>query len=115
MHLFGYWQDASNCAASNPRFYDDHDRKVDGSTPTQASLLSPSLIRCFTTIIPAWWNQQIEKVRSKTQAENSETKATLKRLWIGPAYNASVAFSRHEDKSEEIVIIWKTKLCFKVP
>ena len=29
------------------RFYDDHDRKVDGSTPKLVSLLRP-WIRCFT-------------------------------------------------------------------
>ena len=37
---------------SERRFYDGHDRKVDGSTPTQASLLRP-WIKCFTTIISA--------------------------------------------------------------
>ena len=37
------------------RFYDGHDRKVDDSTPTKASLLRP-WIRCFTTVIPARWN-----------------------------------------------------------
>ena len=35
------------------RFYDDHDRKVDGSTPNLVSLLRP-WIRCFTLIISAW-------------------------------------------------------------
>ena len=34
-------------------FYDDHDRKVDGSTPNLVSLLCP-WIRCFTLIISAW-------------------------------------------------------------
>ena len=37
-------------SSSERRFYDGDDRKVDGSTPTQASLLRP-WIRCFTTII----------------------------------------------------------------
>ena len=32
-------------------------------------------------------------------------KATPKRLWIRPIYSASVAFSRQEDKNEEIIII----------
>ena len=41
-------------SGSERRFYDGHDRKVDGSTPTQASLLRP-WIRRFT-IISAWWN-----------------------------------------------------------
>ena len=35
------------------RFYDDHDRKVDGSTPNLVSLLRP-WIRSFTLIISAW-------------------------------------------------------------
>ena len=35
------------------RFYDDHDRKVDGSTPNLFSLLRP-WIRCFMLIISAW-------------------------------------------------------------
>ena len=35
------------------RFYDDHDHKVDGSTPNLVSLLDP-WIRCFTLIISAW-------------------------------------------------------------
>ena len=35
------------------RFYDDHDRKVEGSTPNLVSLLRP-WIRCFTLIISAW-------------------------------------------------------------
>ena len=35
------------------RFYDDRDRKVDGSTPNLVSLLR-SWIRCFTLIISAW-------------------------------------------------------------
>ena len=42
---------------SERRFYDGHDRKADGSTPTQASLLRP-YIRCFTIIIPAWSKQR---------------------------------------------------------
>ena len=37
--------------------------------------------------------QQIKEVRSKIQAENSETKATSKRVWIRPIHSASVAFS----------------------
>ena len=72
------------------RFYDDHDRKVVRSTLTQASLLRP-WIRCFMMIISAWWflnKQQIKKARSTVQAENSETMATPKRVWIRPMYNA---------------------------
>ena len=49
------------------RFYHDHDRKVDGSTPTQASLLRPR-IRCFTIIIFAWWNLTSSKLK-KSEAK----------------------------------------------
>ena len=42
-------------SGSERRFYDDHDRKVDGSPPNLVSLLRP-WIRCFTMIISAWWN-----------------------------------------------------------
>ena len=58
------------------QFYDGHNRKVDGSTPTEALLLR-HWIRCFTTIISVWWNankQQIKEVTSKIQAENLETR-----------------------------------------
>ena len=43
-------------SGSKRRFYDGHVRKVDCSTSIQASLLCLR-IRCFTTIISAWWNQ----------------------------------------------------------
>ena len=46
----GLFQSAAWPSDSERRFYDGHDRKVDGSTPTQALLLR-SWIRCFTTII----------------------------------------------------------------
>ena len=42
--------------------------------------------------------QQINEVRNKTKVENSETKATSKRVRIRPMHSASVAFSRQEDK-----------------
>ena len=42
-------------SGSERRFYDTRDRKVDGLTPTPALLLRP-WIRCFTIIIPVWWN-----------------------------------------------------------
>ena len=47
------------------RFYDGHDRKVNGSTLTQASFLRP-WIRCFTTIIFAWRNlSKLKKSEAK--------------------------------------------------
>ena len=54
-------------SGSDRRFCDGHNRKVDGSTPTQASLLH-FWIRCFTTIISAWWNLTSSKLKK------SETK-----------------------------------------
>ena len=56
------WSSGSDC-----HFYDSHDRKVDGSTSTQASMLRP-WIRCFTTFISAWWNitsSQLKKSEAK--------------------------------------------------
>ena len=64
---------------SERRFYDGHDRKVDGSTPTQAPLLR-SWISCFTIIISTWWNltsNKSKKSRSKTQPEKSEKRQLL--------------------------------------
>ena len=49
-------------SGSERRFYDGHDRNVDGSTLTQASLLRPS-IRCFTAIVSAWWNLTSSKLK----------------------------------------------------
>ena len=42
------WRSSLEC-----RFYDDHGRKVEGSTPNLVSLLRPWM-RCFTLIISAW-------------------------------------------------------------
>ena len=56
---------------SERRFYDDHDRKVDGSPPNLVSLLRP-WIRCFTMIISAWWNLASSKL--KKSEENSSGK-----------------------------------------
>ena len=53
------------------RFYDDHDRKVDGSTPNLVSLLRPR-IRCFTVIISVRWNLASSKL--KKSEENSTEK-----------------------------------------
>ena len=45
--------------------------------------------------------QQIEDVGSKIHAENSETRATPKRVWIRPMRSNYVAFSWQEDKNEK--------------
>ena len=58
-------------SGSERRFYDDHDRKVNGSTPNLVSLLRP-WIRCFTMIISAWWNLASSKL--KKSEENSTGK-----------------------------------------
>ena len=55
--LSAAWPSGSEC-----RFYDAYDRKVEGSTPTQASLLR-IWIRCFTAIISAWWNLTSSKLK----------------------------------------------------
>ena len=49
------------------RFNDGHDRKVDGSTSTQASLLRP-WTRCFTRIISVRWNLTSSKLK-KSEAK----------------------------------------------
>ena len=53
------------------RFYDDHNRKVNCSTPNLVSLLRP-WIRYFTMIISAWWNLASSKL--KKSKENSTRK-----------------------------------------
>ena len=58
-------------SGSERRFYNDHDRKVNGSTPNLVSLLRP-WIRCFTMIISAWWNLASSKL--KKSEENSSGK-----------------------------------------
>ena len=42
--------------------------------------------------------QQIKEVRSKFKAENSETKATPKRVWIRPKHIAPPPLSRDRRK-----------------
>ena len=54
-------------SGSERRFYDGHDRKVDGSTPTLASLLRP-WIRYFLTFISARWNLTSSKLK-KSEAK----------------------------------------------
>ena len=58
---------------SKRRFYDGHDRKVDGSTLTQASLLR-LWIRCFTTIISAWWNLTSSKLKKSVAKFKRKTR-----------------------------------------
>ena len=58
-------------SGSERRFYDDHDRKVNGSTPNLVSLLRP-WIRRFTMIISAWWSLASSKL--KKSEENSTGK-----------------------------------------
>ena len=49
--------------------------------------------------------QQIEDVRSITPAENSETKATLKRVWIRPMHSASVVSRDNRIKMKKSLFI----------
>ena len=53
---------------------------------------------------------QIKEVRSKTQMENLETKATPKRVWINPTCSASIAFSRQQDKNEKVIVVFTSLL-----
>ena len=71
LYLSAAWR-----SGSERRFYDDHDRKVNGSTPNLVSLLRP-WIRCFTMIISAWWNLASSKL--KKSEENSTGKLGNKR------------------------------------
>ena len=65
-------QQAAWPSVSERRFYDGHDRKVDGSTLALTSLRP--WIRFFTIIISAWWNLTSSKLNKseakKTQLEN---------------------------------------------
>ena len=63
------------------------------TTPTQASLLRPwnKMLHDNYLCLVESNKQQIKEVGSKTQAENSETRSTPKRVWIRPMY--AVAFS----------------------
>ena len=54
------------------RFYDDHDRKVNGSPLNVVSLLRP-WIRCFTMIISAWWNLASSKLKKSEAKFNGKT------------------------------------------
>ena len=84
------------------RFYEGRDRKVDGSTPIQASLLRP-WIRCFTIIVSAWWNlarSKLKKSEAKLNRKTLITKTTPERVWIRPTHSASAVFSQQENKNE---------------
>ena len=65
-------------SGSERRFYDDHDYKVNGSTPNLVSVLRP-WIRYFTLIISAWWNLASSKLKKsqEVQAENLEQRQLL--------------------------------------
>ena len=52
-------------------FHDDHDLKVNGSTPKLVTLLRP-WIRCLTMIISAWWSLASSKL--KKSEDNSTGK-----------------------------------------
>ena len=60
-------------SGSEGHFYDGHVHKIGGSTPTQASLLR-SWIRCFTTIISAWWNLASSKLKKSEAKLNRNTR-----------------------------------------
>ena len=60
-------------SGSERRFYDNHDRKVNGSTPNLVSLLRPWK-RCFTMIISAWWNLASSKLKKSEAKFNRNTR-----------------------------------------
>ena len=76
------------------RFYDDHDRKVNGLTLNLVSLLRPWM-RYFTIMISAWWNLASRKLKKSEENSTGKlgNKATPKRGWIRPTHSASAAFS----------------------
>ena len=71
IHLLATWR-----SGLKSRFYDDHDHKINGSTPNLVSLLCP-WIKCFTMIISARWNLASSKL--KTSEENSTGKTWKQR------------------------------------
>ena len=82
-------------SGSELRFYHGRDRKVDGSIPTQASLLRP-WIRCFTTIISAWWNltsSKLKKSEVKFKRKTRKQGQLLSESGFVLCIAASVAFS----------------------
>ena len=88
-----------NCVGSvaelfEASFYDGHDCKDSGSSPSLpfVACLDRMLHNNYPGLVESD-KQQIKEVRSKTQPENSKTKATSKRVWICPMHSASVAFS----------------------
>ena len=58
------------------RFFDDHDRIVDGSTPAQVVTSLDKMLHDNYLCLVESGKQQIKEVGSKTRAENSETKGT---------------------------------------
>ena len=77
------------------RFYDDHDRKVNGSIPNLVWLLHP-WIRCFTInylCLVESSKQQIKEVKRKFKRKTWKQKQLLKRVWIRPTHSVSVSFS----------------------
>ena len=81
----------SMAEGSERRFYDGHDRNVDGSTTPHASL-HKMLHDNYLCLVESN-KQQIKEVKSEIQAENSETKATPAQVWIRAMHSAFVAFS----------------------
>ena len=77
-------------------FYDNHDRKVDGSTPNLLLLLRP-WIRCFTLIISAWWNLASDKL-SKSEAKFNRKTRKQRQLLSKSGFVLSRPSSLSRDK-----------------
>ena len=71
MYVPVVYTDLAWCSGSERRFYNDHDRKVNGLTPNPFSLWCP-WIRCFMITVSAWWNPASSKL--KKSEENSTGK-----------------------------------------
>ena len=66
------WLSAAWPGGSERRFYVGHDRKINGFTPTQASMVR-SIITCFMAIIPARRNltrRKLKKSEAKFKRKN---------------------------------------------
>ena len=75
------------------RFYDSHDRKVDGSTPTLVSLRR--WIRCFTSVSAGRNVTSSKLVKSEAKLNRKTRKQTqlLSEAGLGICCSASAAFS----------------------
>ena len=75
------------------RFYDDHVRKVNGSTPNLVSLLRP-WIGCFAMIISARWNPASSKLKKSEAKFKRKTPKQVRQLLSECGFVLSIALPR---------------------